>query len=71
MRRHSIAWLAVVPAWPYSRRCGYGPSGVVTLILVIQLLVWLFRRVAFSIEAVRMTRSRTPGLRGSVPAPQW
>lgn len=33
--------LALLPAWPYSRRWGYGPSGLGTLILVIVLLVLL------------------------------
>ena len=33
--------LAVLPAWPYSRRWGYAPSGAITVILVILLLVWL------------------------------
>jgi hypothetical protein len=30
-----------VPAYPYSRRWGYGPSGVVGLLLIV-LLVLLF-----------------------------
>lgn len=34
--------LALVPAWPYSRGWGYGPSGLVTLLLIILLLVLLF-----------------------------
>jgi hypothetical protein len=31
-----------VPAWPYSRGWGYGPSGVVGLLVVILLLLVLF-----------------------------
>ena len=27
-----------VPAWPYSRRWGYGPSGVVGVVLIVLLL---------------------------------
>lgn len=34
--------LAVIPTWPYSRRWGYTPSGIVGLILVILILFWLF-----------------------------
>lgn len=33
--------LAVLPAWPYSRTWGYGPSGLLGVILLIVLLVWL------------------------------
>lgn len=34
--------LAVIPTWPYSRRWGYTPSGIVGLILIILILFWLF-----------------------------
>jgi hypothetical protein len=34
-----------VPAWPYSRGWGYGPSGVVGLLVVILLLLVLFRGI--------------------------
>ncbi len=27
-----------VPAWPYSRRWGYGPSGVLGVVLIVLLL---------------------------------
>ncbi len=33
------------PSWPYSRRWGYGPSGVVGLILVILLILLLLGRL--------------------------
>lgn len=33
------------PAWPYSRAWGYGPSGVVGLILVILLILVLLGRI--------------------------
>lgn len=33
--------LGSVPTYPYSRRWGYGPSGVVSLLLII-LLIMLF-----------------------------
>ena len=32
--------LGAIPAWPYSRNWGYGPSGV-TLVLVIIIVVLL------------------------------
>jgi hypothetical protein len=34
-----------VPAWPYSRRWGYFPSGTLGLILVIVLIVYLLQIV--------------------------
>ena len=33
--------LGSVPAWPYSRGWGYGPSGGLGLILVIIFILWL------------------------------
>lgn len=36
--------LGSLPTYPYSRRWGYGPSGVVSLLLII-LLVLLFLNV--------------------------
>ena len=35
--------LGAVPAWPYSRNWGYGPSGGIGLILVIVLILLLLR----------------------------
>ncbi|MEZ5828886.1 MAG: DUF3309 family protein [Hyphomicrobiales bacterium] len=37
--------LGAVPAWPYSRGWGYGPSGVVGLILVILLILALLGKI--------------------------
>lgn len=37
--------LGVFPAWPHSRGWGYGPSGIVGLILVILLILVLLGRV--------------------------
>lgn len=34
-----------VPAWPYSRSWGYGPSGLVGLLLVILLVVLILRLI--------------------------
>ena len=33
--------IGAVPAWPYSRGCGYYPSGGIGTILVIILILWL------------------------------
>jgi hypothetical protein len=37
--------LGAVPSWPYSRGWGYGPSGVVGLILVILLILLLLGKI--------------------------
>ena len=37
--------LGAFPAWPYSRGWGYGPSGVVGLILVILLILLLLGKI--------------------------
>ncbi len=29
------------PAWPHSRSWGYGPSGLLTLVLIVLLVLWL------------------------------
>jgi hypothetical protein len=37
--------LGVVPAWPHSRKWGYGPSGGVGLVLLILLVLLLTGRL--------------------------
>ena len=37
--------LGAFPAWPYSRSWGYGPSGVVGLILVVLLILLLLGKI--------------------------
>jgi hypothetical protein len=37
-----VLLLAVVPAWPYSRGWGYGPSGLLGIILVVLVVAMLF-----------------------------
>jgi hypothetical protein len=37
--------LGVVPVWPHSRSWGYGPSGMVGLIVVVLLVMLLTGRV--------------------------
>jgi uncharacterized protein DUF3309 len=36
-----LVLLGAIPAWPYSRGWGYGPSGIIGLIVVV-LLIMLF-----------------------------
>jgi hypothetical protein len=36
-----VLLLGAVPFWPYSRRWGWGPSGILGLLLIILLVVWL------------------------------
>ena len=37
--------LGVIPTWGHSRDWGYGPSGIVVLILVILLILFLLGRI--------------------------
>ena len=39
-----ILWLIAIPAWPYHRRYGYGyyPFGIVSALLIIFILFWIF-----------------------------
>lgn len=37
--------VGTLPTWPYSRAWGYGPSGILGLILVILLILMLLGRV--------------------------
>ncbi|MEO8270590.1 MAG: DUF3309 family protein [Aureliella sp.] len=39
--------LGVVPAWPHSRNWGYGPSGLITAVVVILLVLLLMGRLPF------------------------
>ena len=34
-----------IPTWPHSRNWGYGPSGIVALILVILLILLLLGKI--------------------------
>jgi len=38
-----ILLLGAVPAWPYSRNWGYGPSGGLGLLVVIVLILLLLK----------------------------
>jgi hypothetical protein len=37
--------IGTVPSWPYSRGWGYGPSGIVGVILLVVLVLILMGRI--------------------------
>jgi hypothetical protein len=37
--------IGAVPAWPYSRGWGYGPSGILGVIVIILLILMLTNRI--------------------------
>jgi hypothetical protein len=37
--------IGAVPAWPHSRGWGYGPSGILGLVLVILLILLLLGKI--------------------------
>jgi hypothetical protein len=37
--------VGVIPAWPHARSWGYGPSGIVGVILVVVLVLFLMGRL--------------------------
>jgi hypothetical protein len=40
-----LVLLGAVPAWPYSRGWGYGPSGIVGLLLIVLVILALTGRL--------------------------
>jgi len=40
-----LVLIGVVPSWPHSRGWGYGPSGIVGVILVVILVLALMGRL--------------------------
>ncbi|PBB26512.1 DUF3309 domain-containing protein [Mesorhizobium sp. WSM4312] len=40
-----LVLIGAVPAWPHSRSWGYGPSGIVGVVLVVVLLLLLMGRL--------------------------
>jgi hypothetical protein len=46
-----VLLLGGLPAWPYSRNWGYGPSGVLGLLLVILLVLLIFNVAPFHFYA--------------------
>ena len=39
--------IGAVPVWPHSRDWGYGPSGIVSLLILVFLILLLTGRVGF------------------------
>jgi hypothetical protein len=37
--------IGAIPSWPYSRSWGYGPSGIVGVILIVLLVLLLMGRI--------------------------
>jgi hypothetical protein len=40
-----LVLIGAIPAWPYSRGWGYGPSGIVGLIVIVLLILVLTGRL--------------------------
>jgi hypothetical protein len=40
-----LALVGAIPAWPHSRSWGYGPSGIVGLVVVVLLILLLMGRI--------------------------
>jgi hypothetical protein len=40
-----ILLIGAIPSWPYSQGWGYGPSGILGLILVVVLILFLLGRI--------------------------
>ena len=40
-----LALLGVVPAWPHSRSWGYGPSGLLSVVLIVLVIMLLTGRL--------------------------
>ncbi len=37
--------VGLIPTWPHSRSWGYGPSGIVGIVLVVLLILFLMGRL--------------------------
>jgi hypothetical protein len=40
-----LALLGVIPVWPHARSWGYGPTGIVGVLLVIVLVLFMMGRI--------------------------
>ena len=40
-----LVLIGVVPTWPHSRSWGYGPSGIVGVMLIVVLVLFLMGRL--------------------------
>ena len=50
-----VALLGTVPAWPYSRGWGYGPSGILGLLLVILIVLLMMGILPFAMMSETTT----------------
>jgi len=53
--------LGAAPTWPYSRNWGYGPSGIVGLLLVVPLVMLLLNVIPWGYNVGPVVRA-TGGL---------
>ena len=37
--------IGVLPAWPYSTAWGYGPTGIVGVVVLVVVLLWALGRI--------------------------
>ncbi len=37
--------IGVIPAWPHARNWGYGPSGIVGILLIVVIVLFLLGRI--------------------------
>lgn len=40
-----LALVGIIPVWPHSRGWGYGPSGIVGVILLVLLILFVMGRI--------------------------
>lgn len=40
-----LALVGVIPTWPHSRSWGYGPSGIVGLLVVVLVVLFLMGKI--------------------------
>jgi hypothetical protein len=40
-----LVLLGVIPAWPHSRKWGYGPSGALGLVIIVVVILFLTGRL--------------------------
>ena len=40
-----LAFLGIIPVWPHSKSWGYGPGGVVGLVVIVLLVLLLLGRI--------------------------
>jgi len=51
-----VLLLGGLPAWPHSRNWGYGPSGILGLLLVVLLILMIFSVVPWGISTPVVVR---------------